>query len=347
MITVYLLLQAFLPVCTGIGMLINKSFMLTSGPVFAIILTAFSVGLTVAIRKQEGRRRNLAALPLSMVNALALLWKLQWWPAGICALIMVLCGWFLAETAPGGVLKSTVNFLSVVPSLLLLGILPLWLFAVSMVYRETVLELDSPDGRYTAAVTSVDQGALGGDTLVEVVDHKKSIHILVGRFVERQKLLTGEWWLYETIEVSWQDETTLLLDGKPYSVGQEKQTQLAQIGKDLGITISSGYLQTYEDTHGGFHGDGHTFAVVRGSFGIQASALWKPLPARGNQKLLLKELSACFPEVSRGQIFFCDRHPQSTDPGDDTDIFRRASRNFTLAVWDQDRDILYYYALDT
>lgn len=347
MFAAYLLLQAFLPVCIGIGFLSDRNFMLTCAPVFVLTLTVFSICLTLALRRQEELRKNLAALPASIINALAIFWKLQWWPAGFCALIVVLCGWFLAETAPKGWLKSTIHFLHVLPSLALLGIFPFWLFAVSMGYRETVLELDSPGGHYTATVTSVDQGALGGDTLVEVVDRERSFHILVGSFVKSERLLVGEWWLYETIEVAWQDETTLLLDGKPYSVGQENRSYLAQIEKDLGITLSSGYLQTYEDTHGGFHGDGHTYAVVQGSVAIQASAFWSPLPASGNSSLLLQELSACFPEVVKGQLFFCDRHPESTDPADDTDLYRRSSRNFTLAVWDSDRDILYYYVLDT
>ncbi len=41
-----------------------------------------------------------------------------------------------------------------------------------------------------------------------------------------------------------------------------------------------------------------------------------------------------FPEVEQGYYYFRDRHSQSQDPTDDSELFGRGSWNFILAVYD-------------
>ena len=53
------------------------------------------------------------------------------------------------------------------------------------------------------------------------------------------------------------------------------------------------------------------------------------------------------PKIENGYYYFLDRHNESNDKYDDTNLNNRASWNFTLAIMDIDTNIIYYYELDT
>lgn len=125
-----------------------------------------------------------------------------------------------------------------------------------------------------------------------------------------------------------------------------------------------------EDTHGGCHGDGHTFIIAAfdGGAARELSALleknseWKPLPLGRTLTALAYGLreganqfgpyvtgrggGALLPEIERGYYFFKDRRSEAAADGGEG-ILSRASLNFTLAVFDTERNRLYYYELDT
>ena len=114
------------------------------------------------------------------------------------------------------------------------------------------------------------------------------------------------------------------------------------------------------DTHGGFHGDG-TYLLVLDCSENKERALelvkeWKAFPLSENLKtvlygndtyisLLAEETK--IPEITNGYYYFYDRHSESTDASDDTNLLSRASYNFTLAIYDSDTDRLYYVEFDT
>lgn len=115
-----------------------------------------------------------------------------------------------------------------------------------------------------------------------------------------------------------------------------------------------------KDTHGGFHGDGTYLLVLDCSKNKETAQElvkdWKELPLSDSLhtilygsdtygSLLAEETN--IPEVTNGYYYFCDRHVESTDSSDDTNLFTRASFNFTLAVYDSDTDRLYYVEFDT
>ena len=52
------------------------------------------------------------------------------------------------------------------------------------------------------------------------------------------------------------------------------------------------------------------------------------------------------PEIKNGYYYFYDRHANSKDTKDDTNIFR-GSFNFSLALYDLDADIMYLLEFDT
>ena len=51
--------------------------------------------------------------------------------------------------------------------------------------------------------------------------------------------------------------------------------------------------------------------------------------------------------VEEGFYYFYDRHSQSQDPFDDSELHQLYSWNFTLAVYDSKNERLYYYEFDT
>ncbi len=115
-----------------------------------------------------------------------------------------------------------------------------------------------------------------------------------------------------------------------------------------------------KDTHGGFHGDGTYYLILDCSKdkekALELIKEWKAFPLSENLEtilygsetygsLLAEETN--FPKITNGYYYFNDRHPKSTNPGDDTDLLKRVSYNFTLAIYDSDTDRMYYVEFDT
>ena len=56
---------------------------------------------------------------------------------------------------------------------------------------------------------------------------------------------------------------------------------------------------------------------------------------------------AKIPVIENGYYMFMDRSSESTDNTDDSMLLSRYSFNFTIAIYDTDTDILYYFEYDT
>lgn len=140
---------------------------------------------------------------------------------------------------------------------------------------------------------------------------------------------------------------------------------LSQIGRQLDLDLSRALLEEYRDTHGGFHGDGDTFAKI--TFPADAAMeaedhlkygtpWWSALPLTeeltrvlyggGENRPLFTDESGkvLLPEVEKGYYFFYDAQAHAYSG---QSLFSRASYNITVAVYDADSDTLYYFDLDT
>ena len=137
----------------------------------------------------------------------------------------------------------------------------------------------------------------------------------------------------------------------------------------LGADVSAGQVVTQYDSHGGFHGDGERymeFQFADDTFEdtIREDNTWHSLPIREDaMKAILygleteestygpyiqnEEGEPLLPQIENGYYFFYDRHGESKNPFDSTEILERSSFNFTVAVYDADTDRLYYAELDT
>jgi hypothetical protein len=137
--------------------------------------------------------------------------------------------------------------------------------------------------------------------------------------------------------------------------------------KELGIDKSKGSLSNNIDTHGSL-GDGCTYTEIEFKCEnadtvedeLKSNKHWKQLPLSlilnaavyGNENMnslvtSFDEGIPAIPDISNGYYYFKDRHSESTDSTDDSELFNRSSFNFDILLYDMDTHILYIFQLDT
>lgn len=131
----------------------------------------------------------------------------------------------------------------------------------------------------------------------------------------------------------------------------------AHISGVLDLDVTSGTEIYRYDSHGGFHGDGVLcydlkFPDDTVAKEIEKHPHWHPLPLKDDMKKLLyamkdEQEKTLLPDISNGYYFFYDRHSESNDPYDDTDVMNRHSFNMTAAIYDTENHTLYYIEFDT
>ena len=126
------------------------------------------------------------------------------------------------------------------------------------------------------------------------------------------------------------------------------------------------------DTHGGFIGDGSYYLILDCSDNrdkaLEKVKDWNKLPLSENLNLIMYggekdgvtyslDLAeeAKIPKVENGYYIFEDRYlenpedrySENRDTKDDSWLFDRGSYNFSIAIYDCDTDIMYYFMYDT
>lgn len=130
-----------------------------------------------------------------------------------------------------------------------------------------------------------------------------------------------------------------------------------------GIDISEGDILYEKDDHGGFHGDGSTFIQIQFTDGeferiekeVSEKGNWKrfPLPSiirdavYGRFRGEFEAAGADIKKIRNGYWFFYDRHSESKNRDDYSEIFNRYSSNWTIAFCDTDKKMIYYMEKDT
>lgn len=153
-----------------------------------------------------------------------------------------------------------------------------------------------------------------------------------------------------------------------YNNNSANNSTQEKISDKLGIDVSGGTEISQNDTHGGFLGDGMYFASIGFSDNtvlnqISENSNWRVTPLTENLSTLVygtisdngrfgpyltnENGKAVIPNIQKGYFYFVDRHSQSTNRHDDTNVLNRHSFNFTFAIYDTDTHILYYVEYDT
>ena len=126
------------------------------------------------------------------------------------------------------------------------------------------------------------------------------------------------------------------------------------ISEEILLDVQDSEVLYEMDTHGGFLGDGYSTIVLKMTDDltdvIEDESLWHELPLPSQLRMGVfcdEEGKALAGEIENGYWFFIDRHSGAENVFDPSDLDKRASRNYSFAVYDADENILYFYALDT
>ena len=149
--------------------------------------------------------------------------------------------------------------------------------------------------------------------------------------------------------------------------GCKSENNQINISKAIGVDVSTGSEISNYDVHG-FFGDGTT--CIKLSFSdntclnqIKENLSWHALPLSDNLFTLIygtddrensvgpyiidSNSNPLVPKIENGYYYFTDRHSESSNNQDDTDLLKRSSINCTVAIYDMDTNMLYYCTLDT
>jgi len=134
----------------------------------------------------------------------------------------------------------------------------------------------------------------------------------------------------------------------------------SRISEALGVDVSEGIIVQSMNDHSGFHGDGTMYVAL--SFGddsleqeITAPGGWKALPLTDNLHTLVygsrtetgiigPYIGVTFPRIENGYWFFYDRQGETVDDGE---VLNRNAFNYTIAIYDAEKDCLHYCEFDT
>ena len=214
------------PVGVTITACLGYNFELISVSAFAIATAALSVCIVVLdlICKNTLENNTMWILlaiiaTLSLINAVFYVFKCS----QICVIVSVLlssgcCCYLTVKYGKPLTLKVVTLVLSA------LMILPICFFSfIALVFgnigQNTVVQtVESPSGKYYAQVIDSDQGALGGDTLVDV--YKKSgINLILFKIENKpQRVYFGDWGEFENMQIHWKDDNCLVINSVEYEI---------------------------------------------------------------------------------------------------------------------------------
>ncbi len=105
--------------------------------------------------------------------------------------------------------------LAVIPMIFLTFIV----FTFGRIATVTVVDtVYSPDGAYYVEVIDSDQGALGGDTFVELYE-KSAVDLFFIRISKKpERIYHGDWGAYKKLDIYWKDENTVVIGSSEYYV---------------------------------------------------------------------------------------------------------------------------------
>ena len=108
------------------------------------------------------------------------------------------------------------------------------------------------------------------------------------------------------------------------------------------ITNTSSYVRMFANNYMvfGFIDKGNFFYLNYFCFN------WSNSRCNIYQSYMLAE-EAYMPAIDNGYYMFKDRHSESKDSRDDSELFDRNSYNFSIAIYDCDTDKMYYFEFDT
>lgn len=220
--------------------------------------------------------------------------------------------------------------------------------------------LDSPNEKYSAWIVNSDEGALGGDNSVYLRNKERDIFALFGTLKGNDHcILCAEWG--ENIELLWKSENILLVNGVEYNAPYITNSDYdnTYYSSKLRVYIPRREADFFEDTHGGFHGDGDTvmrydlsefeLSLLKRDIGINEK--WKPIDDISSKYInggidgfyLSGFAQEKIPVISDGYYCFYNKQTKTFDFPDSLGY----SSNYILCVCSIKEKVIYVFAMDT
>lgn len=213
----FLFLQIFWPFCHYGTKLFGLEFYFCNDSLYLILSAVLAILLSKK-KKDAPAFCNIAAFPVAVISSVWTMLITRSVLAVPYAVIQCVCGYTFLTSVSQRWYKYAAMALNTLLILAFCGICFLRL-TFGMIGKLTVVqEVSSPGGAYTAQLLDDDQGALGGNTLVRI---QQPNLISLGLFSIRPQTRTiyrGGWGEFDHIDLTWQDEATLLINNKPYTV---------------------------------------------------------------------------------------------------------------------------------
>lgn len=191
--------------------------------VIAVCLTVWLIGLSGGENEpiESGAVKVLLALlaPLSLINvAFAIFLRGEIWEIVSAFACVGCCLVLTIEHGKPTALKIIALVLSAV---MVVPVAFFGFFALTFgsIGQNTVVKsVESPNGAYYAQVIDSDQGALGGDTMVDVYENKQINLLAFKLYKEPQRVYSGDWGEFYDMEIYWKGDHCLVINDVEYEI---------------------------------------------------------------------------------------------------------------------------------
>lgn len=219
-------ISGFLPLLSLILYLCGYSVSLANYNFFAICLAVVFVFSAYCISKKENIETSKTIkiiavfLPLlSVFNLAVYVFKSKSATVALCMVICIICGAVIAEKI---IECKKAKVISVISSGLISAFAVIFSFITvffAQFGENTVVKVvNSPSRTYYAEVVDIDEGTFGGETVVYVYRSKNINLKFLCIMKTPQRVYTGDWGEYKTMQLEWESENCLVIDEKEYTV---------------------------------------------------------------------------------------------------------------------------------
>lgn len=219
-------LVALCPLGSAIAACFGYTFALASVPGFSIVIAVFSMILVILsiIARHPIQNKWLQVLfallpPIVTINAVFFMLENSSIWIIVCTFLSLACSVFLTFKHGRPIV---LKIISLVLSAVLLS--PLCFFALlSLIFgnisQNTVVKsLESPDGAYYVEVIDNNQGAMGGNTWVDVYENNGFDAVIFKVSSPSHRIYEGHWGEYNSMEIYWKNDRCLVINDRTYEL---------------------------------------------------------------------------------------------------------------------------------
>lgn len=223
-------LTAIYPAGTLTAAFIGYSFELISVSAFAVAIAVLSLCVVIldVVFKNKPENKVIQLLlpimtPLSLINAVFCIFECPHGLVIASVLFSAGCSCFL--TVKHGKLSASKTVALVLSALMVLpvGFFSYFALIFGNTFRNAVVQtvvqtVESPNGKYYAQVIDSDQGALGGDTIVDVYT-KSGINLILFKIEKKpQRVYLGDCGEFKNMQIYWKDDECLVINSVEYGI---------------------------------------------------------------------------------------------------------------------------------